>query len=65
MNGGNLRNYVKEKAKLSEDEAASILKGILTGVKYLHSQNIIHRDIKLGKTQNTNPRECASRKRVH
>ena len=46
FSGGNLREYVKEKGAFSEFEAASILKNIMEGVKYLHDKNIMHRDIK-------------------
>ena len=31
---------------LNEQECAMIMRGILEGVEYIHSKNIIHRDIK-------------------
>jgi serine/threonine protein kinase len=47
---GDLYNYIcaKKDAKeeLDEEEIKKIMLGILTGVEYLHSVNIIHRDIK-------------------
>jgi eukaryotic-like serine/threonine-protein kinase len=37
----------KEKQPLSEEECASIMKGILQGIVYLHGEkDIIHRDLK-------------------
>ncbi len=50
-NGGNLDQVIKkkiniEKKTFSEDEAKYIIKNILQGISNLHSQNIIHRDLK-------------------
>jgi len=50
-NGGNLDQVIKKKITLehktfSEDEAKYIIKNILQGISNLHSQNIIHRDLK-------------------
>lgn len=41
-----LYSYLKEKRKLTEEEAISFLKQIMKGIKYLNSHNIIHRDLK-------------------
>ena len=46
FSGGNLREYLKENGPLDEEKARFILRNLLEGVKYLHSKNIIHRDIK-------------------
>lgn len=42
---GNLKDLVKKKP-LSEEEAAKICKELLHALKYLHTQGIIHRDLK-------------------
>ncbi len=44
--GGSLDNLLKEKGRLSEEEAIKITIDILSGLDYAHSKNIIHRDIK-------------------
>lgn len=46
--GGNLESYINERGgRLSEKEALRILKKIVKGYQYLHSLNIVHRDLKL------------------
>ena len=46
MAGGELWDHVVRKARLSEEEAAPMLKEILAAVAYLHELDICHRDLK-------------------
>lgn len=47
-NGNTLLNKVKKCQKLEESLVAFYLKQVINAVIYLHEQNIIHRDLKLG-----------------
>lgn len=46
MAGGSIRDYVSEKGRLNEDQVRCYCYQILEGVEYLHSNMVIHRDIK-------------------
>ena len=45
--GGDLLNYVRKRRKLNETLAKYLFKQIIEGIGYIHSKNILHRDIKL------------------
>ena len=43
---GTLKQWMKTREKISEEEASTILRKILTAIEYLHSKQICHRDLK-------------------
>jgi 5'-AMP-activated protein kinase, catalytic alpha subunit len=45
--GGDLLTYVRKRRKLKEDVAKFLFQQIITGVRYINSKNVLHRDIKL------------------
>lgn len=45
--GGDLLNYVRKRRQLKEDVAKSVFRQLVEGLRYCHSKNILHRDIKL------------------
>ena len=47
INGGNLFSFVQKRRKLSEKISKFLFRQIILGIKHIHSQNIVHRDIKL------------------
>ena len=44
--GGDLLSFVRKRTKLNETTAKFIFRQIMEAIQYIHSQNIIHRDIK-------------------
>lgn len=45
-NGGELFEQMVNKGKITEGDAAMVIKGILSSVNYLHKNDIMHRDLK-------------------
>ena len=43
---GELYDYIVEKRKLKEEEAAYFYFQLINGLEYIHSKNIVHRDLK-------------------
>lgn len=47
VSGGDLLSFVKKRSQLPEKTAKLIFRQLMLALKYIHSRNIIHRDIKL------------------
>ena len=52
LHGGHLKSLMRarleKKQKFSEEEASTIMQGITSALEYIHSKDIVHRDIKPG-----------------
>ena len=44
--GGELTNYLEEQKILSEFETRRVFKQLHDAVKYMHTKNVVHRDLK-------------------
>ena len=45
--GGDIISFVRKRTKLNEVTSKFIFRQIIEALQYIHSQNIVHRDIKL------------------
>lgn len=46
LKGGDLLDYISAKGRLTEKEASSILKTLVSTVAFLHDNGVVHRDLK-------------------
>ena len=46
--GGSLRDYIRKTSRIPQTECLDIMNQICAGLKFLHDQKIMHRDIKTG-----------------
>ena len=46
VTGGELFNYIVERKRLNDNEAAFFFAQIINGIEYIHKNNIAHRDLK-------------------
>lgn len=47
INGGELFDRIVEKGSYTEKDAANLIKQILEAVDYMHTQGVVHRDLKV------------------
>lgn len=47
MSGGTLERFVRRNGILGEDGAHEVIRDVLNGIAYLHSEGIVHRDLKV------------------
>ena len=51
MTGGELFDRIVEKGSYTERDASALIKQILMAVDYMHSQGVVHRDLKVTNYQ--------------
>lgn len=53
LKGGHLKNLIDYRKKLnqalSDEDVSVIVKNLLKAIEYIHQNNIVHRDLKLGQ----------------
>lgn len=52
--GGELFDRIKQEGQFCEQSAVLVFKQILEAIEYLHSRNIVHRDLKVMISLNVN-----------
>lgn len=64
MSGGELFDRILERGVYTEKDASVVIHQVLTAVKYLHENGIVHRDLKvrpvLGQSSSGSRRDVAS-----
>lgn len=48
MTGGELFDMIVQRGSYTEKDASQLVKNILLAVQYMHSQGVVHRDLKVG-----------------
>ena len=46
LKGGELLQRIRQQKNFSENEAASIMKKLISAVNFMHYQGVVHRDLK-------------------
>jgi len=52
LKGGSLAESIQEYEYLPEDKTAAILKPIVDAIRFMHEQDLVHRDLKVGPNSN-------------
>jgi len=47
VQGGELASFIADAGKLSEEVARSVMKQVVAGLEFIHSKEVIHRDLKV------------------
>lgn len=51
MTGGELFDRIVEKGSYTEKDASNLIKQVLAAVDYMHTKGVVHRDLKVGTTE--------------